>query len=36
MRQVAAAFQKGKKALIGYITAGYPDMEATPRIAAAM
>ena len=36
MSQVSTAFQKNKKALIGYITAGYPDMEATPRIAAAL
>jgi tryptophan synthase alpha chain len=36
MNQVSTAFQKGKKALIGYITAGYPDMAATPRIAAAL
>jgi tryptophan synthase alpha chain len=36
MSRIEAVFKPGHKALIGYITAGYPDMEATPRIAAAL
>jgi tryptophan synthase alpha chain len=36
MSRIETVFNKGHKALIGYITAGYPDIEATPRIAAAL
>jgi tryptophan synthase alpha chain len=36
MSHIESAFKKGHKALIGYITAGYPDIKATPRIAAAL
>jgi tryptophan synthase alpha chain len=36
MSNIQSAFKKGHKALIGYITAGYPDIKATPRIAAAL
>ena len=36
MSRIESVFKKGHKALIGYITAGYPDIEATPRIAAAL
>jgi tryptophan synthase alpha chain len=34
MSRIASIFKPGHKALIAYITAGYPDIEATPRIAA--
>jgi len=36
MNEIAAVFKPGYKALVAYITAGYPDMAATPRIAAAL
>jgi tryptophan synthase alpha chain len=36
MSRITAVFAKGHKALIGYITAGYPDMAATPVIAATL
>ncbi|MCJ7605247.1 MAG: tryptophan synthase subunit alpha [Dehalococcoidales bacterium] len=36
MSRISAAFQPGRKTLIAYITAGYPDIESTPRIAAAL
>jgi len=36
MSQITSVFKPGRQALIGYITAGYPDMKATPRIAAAL
>lgn len=36
MSRIESVFKKGHKALIGYITAGYPDIEATPRIVAAL
>ena len=36
MSRISAAFRPGHKALIGYITAGYPDIRSTPRIAAAL
>jgi tryptophan synthase alpha chain len=36
MSRIESVFRPGYKALIGYITAGYPDMEATPRIVAAL
>jgi tryptophan synthase alpha chain len=36
MNRISSAFEKGRQALIGYITAGYPDMAATPRIAKAL
>jgi tryptophan synthase alpha chain len=34
MKDISSAFKSNHKALIGYITAGYPDIAATPRIAA--
>ena len=36
MSQITSVFQPGHKALIAYITIGYPDIEATPRIAATL
>ncbi len=36
MSQITSAFKPGHKALIAYITAGYPDIESTPAIAAAL
>jgi tryptophan synthase alpha chain len=36
MSQITSVFKPGYKALIAYITVGYPDIEATPRIAAAL
>jgi tryptophan synthase alpha chain len=33
MSRIASVFDKGHKALVGYITAGYPDLAATPVIA---
>jgi tryptophan synthase alpha chain len=33
MSLIESVFNQGHKALIGYITAGYPDIKATPRIA---
>jgi tryptophan synthase alpha chain len=36
MSQISSVFKTGSKALIAYVTAGYPDIEATPRIAAAL
>jgi tryptophan synthase alpha chain len=36
MSRITDIFRPGYKALIGYITAGYPDIEATPKIAAAL
>jgi tryptophan synthase alpha chain len=36
MSRITEVFQKGHKALIGYIMAGYPDIKATPEIAEAL
>jgi tryptophan synthase alpha chain len=36
MNQIMSVFNPGYKALIAYITVGYPDIEATPKIAAAL
>jgi tryptophan synthase alpha chain len=36
MSQITSVFRPGHKALIGYITAGYPDIKATPDIAVAL
>jgi tryptophan synthase alpha chain len=36
MSQITSVFKGGHKALIAYITAGYPDIKATPRIANAL
>ncbi len=36
MSVISDAFKPGRKALIAYITAGYPDMAATPRLAGAL
>jgi tryptophan synthase alpha chain len=36
MSQISDAFKPGHKALIAYITAGYPDIGATPAIARAL
>ncbi len=33
MSQITSVFKPGYKALIAYITVGYPDIEATPKIA---
>jgi tryptophan synthase alpha chain len=33
MSKAASAFKNGHKALIGYVTVGYPDIKATPEIA---
>jgi tryptophan synthase alpha chain len=32
MSQISSVFQPGRKALIAYVTAGYPDIAATPEI----
>ena len=36
MSQITSVFKPGYKALIAYITVGYPDIEATPEIAATL
>jgi tryptophan synthase alpha chain len=36
MNQISSVFKTGRKALIAYITAGYPDIKATPEIAEAL
>lgn len=36
MNRITDVFRPGYKALIGYITAGYPDINATPEIALAL
>ena len=36
MSQITSVFKPGYKALIAYITVGYPDIEATPKIAATL
>jgi tryptophan synthase alpha chain len=36
MSRIAEVFKNGRKALIGYIMAGYPDIKATPEIAEAL
>jgi tryptophan synthase alpha chain len=36
MSQIAAVFKPGYKALIAYITVGYPDIKVTPQIAATL
>jgi tryptophan synthase alpha chain len=36
MSRIESVFKKGHKALIGYVTAGYPDIKATLRIGAAL
>ena len=36
MSQITSVFKPGYKALIAYITVGYPDIEAIPEIAAAL
>jgi tryptophan synthase alpha chain len=36
MSNLESVFKNGHKVLIGYITAGYPNTEATPQIAAAL
>jgi tryptophan synthase alpha chain len=36
MSQIMSVFKGGHKALIAYITAGYPDIKATPEIARAL
>jgi tryptophan synthase alpha chain len=36
MSPITQVFKKGRKALLGYITVGYPDTRATPRIAEAL
>ena len=36
MSQITSVFKPGYKALIAYITVGYPDIKATPRIAATL
>jgi tryptophan synthase alpha chain len=36
MNRIEAVFKPDYKALIGYITVGYPDIESTPEIAAAL
>ncbi|MDO8569148.1 MAG: tryptophan synthase subunit alpha [Dehalococcoidales bacterium] len=36
MMNISSVFKSGRKALIGYITAGYPDMEATLKIASVL
>ena len=36
MTRIGGVFTSGRKALIGYVTAGYPDISATPDIAAAL
>jgi len=36
MKSISSVFKSNHKALIGYITAGYPDIADTPRIAAVL
>jgi tryptophan synthase alpha chain len=36
MNQIASVFEGGHKALIGYVTVGYPDIAATPVIASVL
>jgi len=36
MSQITSVFKPGHKALIAYITAGYPDIKSTPEIAVAL
>lgn len=36
MSRIESVFNHGHKALIGYITIGYPDIETTPRLAVAL
>jgi tryptophan synthase alpha chain len=36
MSRISKVFERGHKALIGYITVGYPDIDATPVIAKAL
>ncbi len=36
MSRIESIFKKGHKALVGYVTAGYPDLKATPRIVTAL
>lgn len=36
MSRITEVFRPGYKALIGYVTAGYPDMKATPEIAVSL
>ena len=36
MSRITSVFKRGHKALVAYITAGYPDIEATPEIAVAL
>jgi tryptophan synthase alpha chain len=36
MSQISSVFKPNYKALVAYITAGYPDMAATPKIAAVL
>jgi tryptophan synthase alpha chain len=36
MSRIESVFKNGHKALIGYVTAGYPDINATPRIVNAL
>jgi tryptophan synthase alpha chain len=36
MSRIESVFKKGRKALIAYITVGYPSIEATPKIALAL
>jgi tryptophan synthase alpha chain len=36
MSLITQVFEKKRKALIGYITVGYPDIEATPQIASVL
>ncbi len=36
MSRIESVFDQGHKALIGYITTGYPDIETTPRLAVAL
>lgn len=36
MSRIESAFIKGHKALVGYVTAGYPDIKATPCIVTAL
>ncbi len=36
MSHISSVFRPGHKVLVAYITAGYPDIDATPKIAAAL
>ncbi|HJX12557.1 MAG TPA: tryptophan synthase subunit alpha [Dehalococcoidales bacterium] len=36
MSGIASSFRPGRKALIGYVTVGYPDIKTTPEIAAVL